>query len=248
MGSGTASITVFNWLPLMGRTPIPLHRALTWGDSSGLATDLGRRPGHPVIQDDFPRSLRRIGCNDNLSIASVHEFATLESAGTLRPSPVALETRDLDGHERPFAARKEGCTMMDGRDKRLLATSKERDADAHSRTVLAVSLGPETLDLLPRHVLEPHSYVARVTYDDLDSMSFAGPKAPALVLSPLLTPVFDAIDLARYLSQRGYRGRYLALVDRLPSANLIRREVEAQSPDLNFDVVVLDGSSPLHSL
>ena len=140
--------------------------------------------------------------------------------------------------------------MMDGRDKRLSSTATDRrDEDAtRSSTVLAVALARATLDLLPPNVLEPHSYIASVTFDELDSMSFSGPKAPTLVLSPLLTTVFDAIDLARYLSQRGYRGRYLALVDRLPSANLIRREVEAQSPDLNFDVVVLDGSSPLHSL
>ncbi|MGP1355460.1 hypothetical protein [Roseicyclus sp.] len=139
--------------------------------------------------------------------------------------------------------------MMDGRDKKLTGTEGDPvPGDARSRTVLAVALAPAALDLLPRNVLEPRSYIARVTYEELDSIRFSGPDAPALVLSPLLTPVFDAIDLARYLSQRGYRGRYLALVDRLPSANLIRREVEAQSPDLNFDVVVLDGSSPLHSL
>jgi hypothetical protein len=143
--------------------------------------------------------------------------------------------------------------MMDGRDKRISSGSIDRapdgpDGDVQSKTVLAVSLARAALDLLPRNVLEPHSYIASVSYDELDSISFSGTKAPALVLSPLLTPVFDAIDLARYLSQRGYRGRYLALVDRLPSANLIRNEVEAQSPDLNFDVVVLDGSSPLHSL
>lgn len=140
--------------------------------------------------------------------------------------------------------------MMDGRDKKMTgaATGRATDEDSQSRTVLAVALAPQALDLLPRNVLEPHSYIARVSYDELDSVPFSGPRAPALVLSPLLTPIFDAIDLARYLSQRGYRGRYLALVDRLPSANLIRREVEAQSPDLNFDVVVLDGSSPLHSL
>lgn len=139
--------------------------------------------------------------------------------------------------------------MMDGRDKRLTATGDgAADRSVHSRTVLAVALDPQALDLLPPNVLEPHSYIARVSYEELDSMSFSGPQAPALVLSPLLTPVFDAIDLARYLSQRGFRGRYLALVDRLPSAKLIRREVEAQSPDLNFDVIVLDGSSPLHSL
>lgn len=143
-----------------------------------------------------------------------------------------------------------GLNLMDGRDNKLNPSVAMRlaDGDTTSRTVLAVALARDALDLLPRHVLEPHSYVAEIDFDELDSMSFAGPDAPALVLSPLLTPVFDAIDLARYLSQQGYRGRYLALVDRLPSANLIRREVEAQSPDLNFDVVILDGSSPLHSL
>ena len=75
-----------------------------------------------------------------------------------------------------------------------------------------------------------------------------GPGAPALILSPLLTAEFDALDLARLLAQCGYRGRYLALVDRLPSANLIRREVAQQSPSINFDVIVLDGSTPLHAL
>jgi len=139
---------------------------------------------------------------------------------------------------------------MDGRDKKMdFALNGGVTAGAsQSRTVLAVALAPQALDLLPRNVLDPHAYIARVDFDELDSVEFAGSQAPELVLAPLLTPVFDAIDLARYLSQRGYRGRFLALVDRLPSANLIRREVEAQSPDLNFDVVVLDGSSPLHSL
>jgi hypothetical protein len=140
--------------------------------------------------------------------------------------------------------------MMDGRDKKFAPTRSvgAEGGETTSRTVLAVALAPQALELLPRHVLEPQSYIARVRYEDLDSVRFTGSQATALVLSPLLTPVFDAIDLARYLSQRGYRGRYLALVDRLPSANLIRREVEAQSPDLNFDVIILDGSSPLHSL
>ncbi|NKX46037.1 hypothetical protein [Roseicyclus persicicus] len=113
---------------------------------------------------------------------------------------------------------------------------------------MAVALSPEALTGLPRHVLSPDSRIRRIAYDRLADEALAGPEAPALVLAPLLTPVFDALDLARLLTQAGYRGRYLALVDRLPSANLIRREVAAQSPNLNFDVIILDGSSPLHSL
>ncbi|MEM7721393.1 MAG: hypothetical protein AAF376_03375 [Pseudomonadota bacterium] len=139
---------------------------------------------------------------------------------------------------------------MDGPDRRRLVPSKDNEADRATRAprILAISISQDALELLPPHVLEPHSYVAKTTFDELDTIVFTGPDAPNLVLAPLLTPLFDALDLARYLSQAGYRGRYLALVDRLPSANLIRREVEAQSPELNFDIIVLDGSTPLHSL
>lgn len=140
--------------------------------------------------------------------------------------------------------------MMDGPYRRHAAPSKKQIDDRAARvsSTLAIALSQEAVETLPRHVLEPNSYVSRITYDDMDTVVLTGPDAPDLVLAPLLTPMFDALDLARYLSQAGYRGRYLALVDRLPSANLIRREVEAQSPDLNFDIVVLDGSTPLHSL
>jgi hypothetical protein len=117
-----------------------------------------------------------------------------------------------------------------------------------SVTVLSLALSDASLLALPRHVLDPVATIRKITLELLPEQLLTGPDAPDLVLSPLLTPQFDALDLARILSQCGYRGRYLALVDRLPSANLIRREVAAQSPNINFDVIVLDGSSPIHSL
>lgn len=138
---------------------------------------------------------------------------------------------------------------MDGRDGRRLApTDDSTPTDASSQRVLAVALSPGVVLALPRHVVSPGSYIRSVSIENLPEERLTGETAPALVLSPLLTPAFDALDLARMLSQCGYRGRYLALVDKLPSANLIRREVEAQSPGLNFDVIVLDGSTPIHSL
>jgi|GEM_PF-714438 len=138
---------------------------------------------------------------------------------------------------------------MDGRDRRrLVPHDGDRQTDSVSQRVLAVALTAEVVLALPRNVVSPGSYIRSVTIEQLPEERLTGPEAPALVLSPLLTPAFDALDLARMLTQCGYRGRYLALVDRLPSANLIRREVEAQSPGLNFDVIVLDGSTPLHSL
>jgi hypothetical protein len=140
--------------------------------------------------------------------------------------------------------------MMDGRDRRSLVPGRPTEVgdDTVARTVLAVALSNVALKALPRHVLQPGARITRTTLETLPDLLLTGPDAPGLVLSPLLTPEFDALDLARILSQCGYRGRYLALVDRLPSANLIRREVAAQSPNINFDVIVLDGSSPIHSL
>jgi hypothetical protein len=140
--------------------------------------------------------------------------------------------------------------MMDGRDRRPLVPGRQTEVgeDTEARNILAVALSEKALQALPRHVLQPGAQISRIGLDTLPERLTKGPRHPELVLSPLLTPDFDALDLAGILTQCGYRGRYLALVDRLPSANLIRREVAAQSPDINFDVIVLDGSTPLHSL
>lgn len=140
--------------------------------------------------------------------------------------------------------------MMDGRDRRPFAPGRreEPSGDLKRVTVLSLALSDATLRALPRNVLDPVATIRKITLELLPEQLLTGPDAPDLVLSPLLTPEFDVLDLARILSQCGYRGRYLALVDRLPSANLIRREVAAQSPNINFDVIVLDGSTPLHSL
>lgn len=140
--------------------------------------------------------------------------------------------------------------MMNGRDRQALAQAPQRgpETDARGELVLAVEIAPDLMQALPRNVVRPGSDIRTITLDGLAEAGLTGPSAPALILSLLVTPAFDALDLARLLSQTGYRGRYLALVDRLPNPTLIRREVAAQSPGINFDVVILDGSTPLHSL
>ena len=140
--------------------------------------------------------------------------------------------------------------MMDGRDGRPLVPGRQTEVEDETgaRTILAVALNEKALQALPRHVLQPGAKITRIGLEALPGQLKSGARPPELVLSPLLTPEFDALDLAGILMKCGYRGRYLALVDRLPSATLIRREVAAQSPDINFDVIVLDGSTPLHSL
>jgi hypothetical protein len=139
---------------------------------------------------------------------------------------------------------------MNGSDRQALAQARQEgvDTETQGQRVLAVDIAPDLVLALPRNVLHPGLDIRTVTIDSLPQERLSGPAAPVLILSLLVTPGFDALDLARLLSENGYRGRYLALVDRLPNPTLIRREVAAQSPGVNFDVIILDGSSPLHSL
>ena len=138
---------------------------------------------------------------------------------------------------------------MDGRDRQALSRARQEGPEEPqaARPVLAVEIACDVVSALPPNLVQPGAVIRSVALDHLADTQLVGPAAPILVLSRLVTPEFDALYLARMLSQYGYRGRYLALVYRLPDAKLIRREVAAQSPGINFDVI-LDGSSPLHSL
>lgn len=139
---------------------------------------------------------------------------------------------------------------MDGRDRQALSRARQdgpQDVQA-TRPVLAVEIDGDLVAALPPHLVQPGARIQSVELAQLNMVPLTGPDAPILVLSPLVTAQFDAIDLAKRLALSGYRGRYLALVERLPDPKLIRREVAAQSPGINFDVIILDGSSSLHSL
>ena len=139
---------------------------------------------------------------------------------------------------------------LDGRYRQALSRALQEGPDEPqaARPVLAVEIASDVVSALPPNLVQPGAVIRSVTLHQLADTTLVGPAAPILVLSRLVTPEFDALDLARMLLQYGYLGRYLALVDRLPDAKLIRREVAAQSPGINFDVIILDGSSPLHSL
>ena len=63
---------------------------------------------------------------------------------------------------------------------------------------------------------------------------------PDIVLSPLLCSSFDCMDLAQALDALGFRGRYRAMSAQVPQPDLIRREVRACCPRLDFDLVSID--------
>lgn len=63
---------------------------------------------------------------------------------------------------------------------------------------------------------------------------------PALVLSPVFTPMFDCVEVATRLVQAKYTGPYRAMGLRLPKPQMVQREVRAACPDLDFAVIVVE--------
>lgn len=77
--------------------------------------------------------------------------------------------------------------------------------------------------------------VAFVDFAELTAERLAS-EAPDVVISALVDKTFDALDLARLLSDFGFQGCYRAVVEALPSPALILAEVAVIAPDLDFDV------------
>ncbi len=61
--------------------------------------------------------------------------------------------------------------------------------------------------------------------------------SPGMVLSPLLSSGFDCVDLAHLLHGFSYQGRYRVVSDDLPQPHIVRNEIRALYPGLNFDIV-----------
>jgi hypothetical protein len=66
---------------------------------------------------------------------------------------------------------------------------------------------------------------------------------PDFVISPLVGPDFDCMDLAGVLSEAGFQGRYRVAATDLPNPSLVRREIVGQFPELDFDLLEL-GAEP----
>lgn len=62
---------------------------------------------------------------------------------------------------------------------------------------------------------------------------------PDLVVSPLVGRGFDCFDVAERLIAAQFKGRYRAVVETLPDPSVVRREIRAHFPDLDFDILIL---------
>ncbi len=84
---------------------------------------------------------------------------------------------------------------------------------------------------------EPHEaiYLAAERFFDLQTGSFQSLGA-RLVLSPLVMDRYDAMECAEKLDRLGFTGLYRAVIDRLPDAQMVTREIKAAFPRLDFAV------------
>ena len=77
--------------------------------------------------------------------------------------------------------------------------------------------------------------LAFLEFDDL-TREIIESIAPSVVLAPLMSRRFDCLELAERLCAIGFRGRLRALADNLPNPAIVRNEVRARCPHLDFDV------------
>lgn len=68
---------------------------------------------------------------------------------------------------------------------------------------------------------------------------------PQMVVTPVVARGFDCIDVAAILSGFGFRGAYRAVTRRLPNPEIVRREVQAAYPGLDFDIVTVSADEQL---
>lgn len=62
---------------------------------------------------------------------------------------------------------------------------------------------------------------------------------PTMVLSPLVGDDFDLMDVVEQLSALDFSGQYRVISYALPNPEMIRKEVRAVAPNLDFDLLVI---------
>ena len=111
--------------------------------------------------------------------------------------------------------------------------------------VIAVAFDPAELAALPRHICVPGYAIRLHSIDSLRALDWSNGDLPDFVISPLMTHVFDAHDLAGLLAEKGFCGNYIAIADSVAQPHVIRGDVERVAPSLHFEVVALDSPAPL---
>ena len=83
----------------------------------------------------------------------------------------------------------------------------------------------------------PHGGMAFISFEEVTE-AMLDRYNPTLVISPILAPSFDCIELSLLLHNIGFTGKYRAMAQDLPKPELVVREVSQMCPRLDFDIVI----------
>jgi hypothetical protein len=124
-------------------------------------------------------------------------------------------------------------------DRQKPAQPQDRDTsapmDGELTAMRVVTVGEALPDALPLDAGDPPNVISP---DDISAETLAALR-PDVVLTPLVGAGFDCLDVAVALCAAGYRARLRAVVRYVPNPGLVRREIAASCPGLDFDLIVL---------
>lgn len=104
------------------------------------------------------------------------------------------------------------------------------DGPPPERQQVFLAVGVADRELSPEGV-EPHAVIIHAPWRSL-SAALLSRVLPDAVLTPLSAPEFDAIDMAEYLHDTGYRGRLLVVAPELPDRAMVHREIAGACPGI----------------
>ncbi len=102
----------------------------------------------------------------------------------------------------------------------------------------ALAIGARQLRLSEEAAPSGGTLCVHLEFDELRDSALAI-HDPQLIFSPVVAKGFDCIDVAARLSELNFAGAYRALTHRLPNPDIVKREVRAVFPELDFDVLTI---------
>lgn len=111
-----------------------------------------------------------------------------------------------------------------------------------SRPVLCIDLAPAQTELVRRHMGEPDAPLQPLHFGALGDDSLMKYR-PELVVTPLFSERFDAVDVAEALAFAGYYGELWAVGPELPNPRLIERELRDVAQNILCRLIVEDAAT-----
>lgn len=111
-----------------------------------------------------------------------------------------------------------------------------------SRPVLCVDLLPDQTQIVRRHLEEPEAQIQTLRYTAL-SDEILMKYRPELVVTPLFSDRFDAVDVAEALAFAGYYGELWAIGPALPNPRLIEQELRDFAHNITCRLI-LEAATP----